>query len=262
MSALLLHAGTSEAQSVARVQRPPRPDESRIFLDVNVSGASSPLGGSREFTSRFIKFSEAGSITSNYPAPKGNFSPLVDVGGSYMFKRFLGVGASYNRVAYDDNVGLTATIPHPSYYQAPATDTRGTDRSLERVEATTNVFMTLVLIRTNNLQFRILGGPSMFSYHAEMIQDVSYAQSAVPLLPQNSIAIDGFTAAKAEGGALGFHAGGDVAYFFSRLVGMTGGVRFSNGLVTLEREPLSGVSQEIRVGGTLVFVGARVRLGG
>jgi hypothetical protein len=259
---LLLSPDVSWAQSVARVVRPAPPDESRIFIDVNVSGASSPLSGSREFTSRFVKFAEIGSIVANYPAPNGELSPLLDVGGTFMLKRFLGVGASYNRVSYEDSVTVSATIPHPSFYAAPASHSASTDRTLERVEASTNIFMTVALIRSNQLQVRLLGGPSFMSYRADMVQDVSYDQTAAPSLPQNSITINGFTSASAEGSNLGFHVGGDVAYFFSKLFGVTGGVRFSDALVTLDEEPLSGVTQKVRVGGTMVFVGARVRLGG
>jgi hypothetical protein len=261
-AALLLSPGTIQAQGVVRVDRPPRPDQSRVFVDVNVAGQSSSVSGSREFTSRFVRFAETGSMGADYPAPRSGLSPLVDLAGTFMLKRFLGVGVSYNRVTYDDNVGVSATIPHPTVFGFPASDSGTTDRALERVEATTGVFMTLVLVRTDQLQVRVLGGPSFFSYRADMVQDVSYAQTATPLMPQHSITIEGFTSATARGNAVGLHAGGDVAYFFSKLFGVTAGVRFSDGIVTLDREPLSGVSQQIRVGGTLVFLGARVRFGG
>ena len=262
ITALLLSPGTSQAQVVARVVRPPTPEQSRIFIDVNVSGQSNSTSGSREFTSRFVRFAEVGSVVANYPAPESGLSPLVDVAGTFMLKRFLGVGAGYNRVTYEDDVGLSATIPHPTYFAAPGSNSSDTGRALERAEGTANVFMTLLLVRTNQLHVRVLGGPSFFSYSADMVQDVSYQQAAAPSLPQNSITIDGFTSASAQGSAVGFHAGADVAYFFSKLFGLAGGVRFSDGVVTLDKEPLSGISQQVRVGGTVVFVGARVRLGG
>ena len=262
ISMLFLSPDTSQAQGLARAARRPRPEQSRIFIDANFSGTSNSLSGSREFTSRFVKFAEIGSARADYPKPGGKLSPLVNLGGSFMLKRFLGIGVSYSRVTYEDAVGVSATIPHPTFFGAPAEDSMASDRTLARVEAATHVFATLALVRGDHLQVRILAGPSFFSYRADMVQDVTYAQVAVPSMPQNAITVDGFTTARAQGSAIGLHAGGDVAYFFSKRFGVGAGVRFSEGEVTLDKEPLSGRSQQMRVGGTEVFLGARVRFGG
>ena len=262
IAALLLTPGTSSAQGPVRASRPPRPDESRIFIDVNLSGQSSSVAGARVFTSKFVKFSEAASATAKYPKPGHELSPLADVGGTFMLSRFLGVGASYSRVVYDDGADLSTTIPHPTFYGSPATSSVASDRTLERVEASTNFFVSLSPVRSNQLHVRLFVGPTYFSYKADMVQEVSYAQVAAPSLPQNSIAIDGFTSTSAHANAVGVHVAGEVAYFFSKWFGAASGVRFSSGLVTLPKEPLSGLSQQVRVGGTVVFVGARVRLGG
>jgi hypothetical protein len=42
---------------------------------------------------------------------------------------------------------------------------------------------------------------------------------------------------------------------------VAGGVRFSYGTVTVDREPLSRIAQQIRVGTTAVFAGVRLRFG-
>ena len=65
-----------------------------------------------------------------------------------------------------------------------------------------------------------------------------------------------------RGDIFGGLTAGVVALPLCLAFGVASGLRFSDGLVTLNKEPLSGISQQVKVGGTLVFVGARVRLGG
>jgi hypothetical protein len=89
-----------------------------------------------------------------------------------------------------------------------------------------------------------------------------YVQTYDPSSPQNTITISGFTTSQVKANKLGFHVGTDVTFFLTKVVGVGGGVRFSQATVTVDQEPLSNVSQDIRVGSTQVFFGARFRLGG
>jgi hypothetical protein len=54
----------------------------------------------------------------------------------------------------------------------------------------------------------------------------------------------------------------DFAFFFNKLLGISGGFRYSEGTVTLKEEPLSKIRQDIRVGSTMFLVGLRLRFGG
>ena len=80
--------------------------------------------------------------------------------------------------------------------------------------------------------------------------------------PTNSITITGAATEKVKGSGAGFHVGGDYAYFFTKVMGVVGGVRYTYGTITVDQEPLSALSQDIRVGNVLVFAGVRFRFGG
>ena len=252
VAVLLMIPRTSLAQTPS--------DDARIFVDVNFGTAAS-LAKDREFQSRFVVFSEAGSSFATYPEPSPANLAFVEVGGSYRLTRWIGVGISYSRTAYEDVAGLKATIPHPTFFSAPTTNTGATGEPLTRTEGATNVFAVVVPVRTSRFEWRVLGGPSFFSLKADMVKEILYVQTHDPASPQQTITVTGFTTAQAKASKLGYHIGSDATFFLTKLIGVGGGVRFSYGTVTLDEEPLSKVSQDIRVGGTQVFLGLRLRLG-
>jgi hypothetical protein len=248
--------------SVGQTANPPS-GVARISVDVNLLGMAASLANDRRFQSRFLKFGEIGSSFATYPEPSlGTPFPLLDVGGSFMLTRWLGVGATYSRTIYEDDAGLSATIPHPTFYGAAATNIGATGEQLTRREAATNIFLAIVPVRTTRAEWRLVGGPTIISLKADMVNEVLYEQTYVPTSPQQTITINGFTTSEVTANDLGVHVGSDFTFFFTKFVGVGGGVRFSYGTVTLEQEPLSKVSQEIRVGNTLVFLGVRFRIGG
>lgn len=237
-------------------------EESRIFVDVNLSGAYRPLAKDRTYTSLFVVHGEHGAAHATYPRPsRSGLSPLVDVGGGYMLTRALGVGVSFGRSSHEGTVGIGATIPDPVFLNASARHSGVTDRALARTEAATNVFLAWVVRGIPRSQLRVFGGPTFFSYTAEMVKDVSYTQAFSSLAPQNAITITGFESGHVRANAIGFHVGADVTYFFTQVIGVGAGVRVSRGTVTVDEEPLSKTEQLIRVGRTLGFVGVRVRFG-
>ena len=106
------------------------------------------------------------------------------------------------------------------------------------------------------------GGADRVLYKAEMVKEVLYVQTFNPASPQQTITINGATTSQVDAVDVGVHAGTDVTFFFTKIIGVGAGVRYSNGTVTLDQEPLSKLSQDIRVGSTSVFVGLRLRVGG
>jgi hypothetical protein len=254
---LLLIPQASFAQRTKPIVVPPR-----IFVDVNLFGTADSLARDRVFTARFLKFGEMATSRATYPRPAGTSGFPVDVAGAFMVKPWIGVGVGYSRTQFEDTVGLEAVVPHPALFNANGTGVGVTDQALIRKEAAINIFLAVVPVRTDRLRIRLMGGPAFFSYTADMVHEVLYAQAFDPFSPQNAITVNGFASTEATGRRVGAHAGADVSYFFSRLVGVGAGVRFGFATVSLEEEPLSQISQDIRVGGTVVFLGVRVRAGG
>ena len=161
LAALLL---AIPAASLAQTPAPPA-DESRVFVDVNLLGWVSSLAHERQYRSAFVLFGEVASTAATYPKPSGANQPLVDFGGGFMLTHSLGVGVGYSRTTYKDVVGLSATIPHPIFLNAAASDTGDTGSDLSRAEAATNIFVVYVPLRTGRSHLRFYGGPTIFCVH-------------------------------------------------------------------------------------------------
>jgi len=250
---------TGQAQAT-----PPAPDEARIFIDVNVAGASSSLARDREYKSLFLAFGELASTEVTYPRPASTgLTPILDLGGGFMLNRLLGIGVGFSRTTYHDAAATIAgTMPHPTVLDAPASFEGVTDGPLRREEQAVHLFIALVPLRTARSEVRLVAGPSHLWYTADMVRDVSVVQTFDPTLPQQVVTLAGAASDEVRAATLGFHVGGDYAYGITARLAITGGVRVSWGTVTVDREPLSSLEQRIRVGGTRVFLGVRIRPGG
>ena len=161
-----------------------------------------------------------------------------------------------------DTVGLTATIPHPIFFNAHGTGTGVTADPLRRLESAFNVFMAFVPYESDKVLVRVYGGPTFFWYKADMVQDIAYEQTFSTVTTENIITITDYAQTDdVKGSGIGYHIGGDFAFFFTKAFGVGAGVRYSNGKATVDFEPMSELSQDITVGGTSVFVGLRFRFG-
>jgi hypothetical protein len=247
----------SGAQTTAEPSVPPR-----AFLDVNLIGATKSASSAREFRSRFITFGEAGSARAIYPKPSSiTLLPALDVGGGYITGSLLGLGINISRTSFEDAAQLGATIPHPVVLNSPASGDGVTNRRLTRDETAISAYVTAVPLRTSRAELRFFGGPTYFRVNVEMVQSVSYSQSSGVTPLTNTITVTGFTTEEAKGSGLGFHIGTDFTYFFTKMVGVRGGIRYNHAIVTIKNEPLSKLEQELKVGGPLLFLGARFRFG-
>ena len=237
---------------------PPLP---RWYVDVNVLGYGAPLGDGKTFQGYAVKFGELATFKASYPEPSQAGAFPVYVGGGSMFSRILGVGASYSRMSRDSMAFLTATVPDPFFYNTYATDVGTTGTTLSRNESAIHVSIVAVPVRSSRQEFRLMVGPSFFMLRGDMVREVEYEQTFSDLEPQNAVTVSGLSTGKASGSGIGYHMGADYTYFVHRIVGLTGGIRYSQAIVGVDNEPLSKIKQDFLVGSTTVFFGLRFRLG-
>jgi hypothetical protein len=257
LAILLTCPGLSGAQTSTEAPGPPR-----AFVDVNLISFTRSAAAEREFSSRFVTFSEAGSARAVYPKPSGTaLLPSFDIGAGYVTGSLLGLGINISRATFEDGARLSATIPHPTYLNAPGFGTGVTNRELKRRETAISAFVTAVPLRTSRAELRFFGGPTYFRINAEMVNGVTYNQSSSTTPATNVITVTGFTSTDGKGGGLGFHLGTDFTYFFTQMIGVRAGVRYSHAHVTVKSEPLSKLEQTLTTGGPVVFLGARFRFG-
>jgi hypothetical protein len=108
---------------------------------------------------------------------------------------------------------------------------------------------------------RLFVGPSYFRIRQEAVSNIIYTHEFLLLVPVHEVEIRRYETATIEyedGGAWGFHVGGDVSIFFTRVVGLGWFVKYSRGTVEVF-EPLSEVEVKFRTGGFQTGGGLRLR---
>jgi hypothetical protein len=243
-----LHPGVASAQ-------PSRSFE-RGWIDLNVGGA---WAGQDNFVSSATNslFLERATFGSDYKLPRG---ADFDFGGGVMITPFIGVGVAFSGTAHKDAALLSAQIPHPLYFNAFANDTAPTNQQLERTEGGVNLQAMAVVAQTERMRVRVFGGPTYFRVTQDVVDDIVYDQSFGILTTANSVHITSYDSHQAETNGWGFHAGGDVAVFFNRIVGLGAFARFSRGTVDIENG-LAGGSNTIKIktGGLQTGGGLRLK---
>jgi hypothetical protein len=228
----------------------------RGWIDVSLVSAMSAQDDA-SFVFRGPLYLEMITLTSAYPKLPRAIGPVL--GGGVGIVGGLGAAVQFTTASYEYTAGLGITVPHPTFFQRFATDTDVTNSTLERTDNAVDISAVYQVPTTDTWRVRIFGGPTYFSLKQDFVEDIRYSQSFNVITAANVVDIGGFAQREAEGSTWGFHAGGDVAYYFSRHVGVGGGVSLSRGTVALDTEPLSEAAGELKVGWVILGAGLRVR---
>jgi len=196
---------------------------------------------------------ETAVFQADYRWPLG---AAFDFGGGVMLTRSFGLGVTFSGTAHLDTATVSATVPHPFRFNLPASDTADTDEELMKVEGAVHIHAMFAAMTSRRVRVRAFGGPSYFRVQQDTVDDIIYLQNA-PVLGGNTITILNAPFSEAEGEGWGFHGGGDVSVFFTRVVGVGGLVRYSRG--TVELVDLLGTIVEVKAGGLQVAGGLRLK---
>jgi hypothetical protein len=254
---LLVAFAAIPAQAEAQIQS--RAAGSRFWVDVNFGvniHAQSETTFTFDYGQEWPDNPAHTIIGATYDKP--STAVPFDIGGGYMFTNRFGVGASWTRYSMEDPATLTADVPD---FEAGFPNGFGTAQSdpLKRTESMFNISAMFVIAQNDRMELRAYAGPSFFSLDSTMIFDISWTQTFNP--DGSDVAIVDYETREATGSGIGFHAGADFAWMFTRNFGVGAGFRWAQGKVDLEPEPLSETNQELTVGGVQVLFGARFRFG-
>ena len=227
---------------------------SRAWVDFNfVSVHSQQDAQTYTLTSQI--YDETASAASAYPAlPAARGG---DLGGGVRVSRNIGVGIHFSMASYESPVGLALNFPHPFFFNRFASDADTTHSALERRDRSLDFSMMYDLPISSDWRIRLFGGPSYFTIKQEMVEGIEFDQD-FSLAGVNVVDITSFTQRDVDDSAWGFNVGVDVAYFFSRHVGIGGVLRFNRATVNVE-EPLTTERVQLEAGATGVGAGIRFR---
>lgn len=225
------------------------------WIDVDVAQFHSSQD---EATSTWTRplYLETSAAIAMYPKLP-NATGLGLAGGAGIY-RGLGVGVAVGAVDYRSTVGIGIAVPSPYFFNLTATDGAVTSPALERHQRSVDVSAQYVVPVNRHLTVRVFGGPTYFHVSNDMVETIRYSQVASALLRINVVGITSFTHAERTGSAWGYNAGGDVAVFFTRTIGVGGGVRVNQGTVSVD-DPLNGTPTDLKVGHVVVSGGLRLR---
>jgi hypothetical protein len=233
--------------------------QERGWVDVNFGIATSAEG---QVTSTFISAPDRGgerqTYNTLYAAPPRGAS--FDFGGGVMFTNVLGAGVTFTGTAHESTSQVDIRIPHPIYNNAFATD-RDAGPGVSRTEGGVNLSLVARLpIQNDRLRVRVFGGPTYFRLKTDAISDIRYLQNYGLFSLVNIVDIAAVDLVEVEATAWGFHAGGDVSYFFTRNVGIGGFVRVSRGSADIDDTRVVGDAPVgVTLGGAQAGGGLRLR---
>ena len=198
----------------------------------------------------FTEHAEQGRFDSDYTVKGG---PTFDIAGGARIIGPLAVGVGVTRVSRSTPIVLSAEVPHPFFFSTPRT-VEGEIGGLKREELAVHLQARGVFPVGNRMQVMVFGGPSFFSVKQGMVTDFNITET----YPYDTAAFSSGVTTEAKESKVGFNAGGDVAFFFSRQVGVGFGVQFSGADVELP-SAASGATADVKVGGLQAGGGLRLR---
>jgi hypothetical protein len=192
---------------------------------------------------------EDGQLSTDYQIKGG---PAINIAGGATLWRHFGLGVGVSRVSHPTGTTLTASVPHPFFFNRART-VNGTIVDLSRKELAVHVQARGVFPVTPRLDVMLFGGPSFFRVTQGVVTDFSYLEN----YPYDSASFDAAVTTTAKKSKVGFNAGGDVAFFFSRQVGVGFTAQFDRTSVDLPSA--SGGTIDVRAGGMQAGGGLRLR---
>ena len=192
---------------------------------------------------------EDGRIDATYALKSGL---AFDVAAGGVLWRRLAVGVGVSRFSTVTPGSLRATIPHPFFFNQ-ARSISGEVNDLKREELAVHVQARGIFPVGTRLQVMVFGGPSFFQVKQDVITDVTFDES----YPYDEASFRSAATTGASVSTIGFNVGGDVAFFFTRQVGIGATVQFAS--ATVDVPGVLGSTQAVKVGGGQAGFGLRLR---
>jgi hypothetical protein len=199
-------------------------------------------------SSTFAVNAENAQLSTAYEIESG---PILSLAGGIRFTRLLSAGAAFTRYSVSGAGALTASIPHPFFFNRPR-QISGDISGLDRREHAVHIQVRATVPAGRNLEVGVYGGPSFFSVTQTVVSSVDYDEE----YPYDTATFSGAPTKSADESGIGFNVGGEITYLFTRQVGVTGGVQFARASLSI---PGADGDVDITAGGLQTLVGLHVK---
>ena len=192
---------------------------------------------------------EDGTFATAYVVKAG---PAFDLAAGAVVWRQVAVAAGVSQFTVSTPASITAAIPHPFFFNRPR-PVNGDVAGLKREELAIHIQARSVMPVGTRVQVMLFGGPSFFRVKQTMISDFTYDES----YPYDAATFRAATTADASVSAIGFSVGTDVAFFFTRQLGLGATAQFAG--THVELPGALGTTIEVKAGGGQAGGGLRFR---
>ena len=208
--------------------------------------------GAKDFgeTVSFVENAENGTFTTKYNVESG---PAFNISGGVALWRNVGVGAGLTRFSHATPISVTASVPHPFFFNR-ARSVTGDVGGLEREELAVHIQARAIFTPSPKIPVVVFGGPSFFSVKQDIVNDFENAET----YPYDTATFSRGVNTTADESKVGFNVGADVGYFFTRQVGVGVSVQWSATTIDVPASGSTGTF-EINAGGLQAGGGLRLR---
>ena len=208
-------------------------------------------GSTQSFTSNWTYPSnlETASITTAYSV-KPAF--LFDAGAGVRVWRNLTFGVAVSRYNHSNSADLTASVPHPFFYNQPRTY-QGTASGNERTEIGVHVQAMWTFALAKRVQMGLFAGPTVFNVKQAFISAVNFAEA----YPYDTLTYSGTTRQTQTASKAGVNMGIDMTILLAKQVGVGVLMRYSRASVVFKTP--AGTSVSVNAGGAQLGAGLRLR---
>ena len=203
-------------------------------------------------------FTDATDFT--YNLEPANFTGTYDVGDSIgadvgavvRVWKALGAGLSVNTANRSSSAQFTGSLAHPFFFGRPRT-AEAEILDLNRTEVGFHIAAAFMVPSSSKLKLMVFGGPSFFNTKQDVVDDLDINE----VYPFDTVTIAEGTVTELSESLFGFHAGADVAWYFSDSIGVGGLIRFAQG--KKEVAIGDGAAFDLEAGGLQASFGIRFR---
>lgn len=218
LAAALGCAGTADAQTPAATRRPAPRKHGEPRVALTFSGGIESTAGSVADHISIERNVETETIDVKYPSTPG---VLLDVGGRARVWKRLGFGLAVSHVTGSGTADITASVPHPFFFNQPRTVTGQAD--LSREETGIHVQVQYWIRASKTVQVVLGAGPSRIKLTQDVVTEVGVNET----YPYDSATFRDAVTKGASTSVTGFNAGVDVTWSLTRNVGFGGLVRYA-----------------------------------
>ena len=221
-----------------------------VFIDVGGGYHFNTFDVSETHTEPY--FAETKSWTASYSLAN---APTFAVGGGVRAWHNLVAAVTFTSFKDDATSDITGSVPNPFFFNKPRSFS-GTSDPLTHQEQTVHVSALWRVRVSPTLEVGVGGGPSFISLQQDFVKDVEYTEQ----YPFDTATFSRAVTDQVKQSSVGFHVGGDLAWYFTHNIGVSGTVRYSHANADITTPANNTIS--MKVGGVETTVGLRLSFGG